>query len=402
MDKSSRQLAAVLVAIALLAIGCGSNEAAPVPLGADGAVSSTSLDSTTTTAPDHDDQAASGDLQLALDHIVEETEVPALGAAIFDSTGRIGLAVAGSRQRGGSVAATADDIFHIGSNTKAMTAALVARLDEQGGPIGFDTSLGDAFGGSDDIHPDFQPVTLAQLLSHTGGAPTDEQLDVDDSLFELPASEGRALGSALVVESPPSWRPGVENAYSNAGYVLVAAALESLTDATWEELMVTEVFEPLSMASCGFGPPGVEGADDQPSGHDSDTGQPVYFDIPELLAPAGGIHCSLDDWGRFLVELLNGYRGDSDYLAKDTVHRLFQPADAPVDGFSGGAALGWLVADGPEGTAFFHNGSNTAWFSQAAILPDIDRVVVAAGNEASSGEQATALAFAALNDLYPG
>ncbi len=59
------------------------------------------------------------------------------------------------------------------------------------------------------------------------------------------------------------------------------------------------------------------------------------------------------------------------------------------------------MAEGPQGAAWFHNGSNTAWFSQAAIVPGINRVVVSVTNEADTGEHAGGLAFAALAELYP-
>ncbi|MEO1059905.1 MAG: serine hydrolase domain-containing protein [Actinomycetota bacterium] len=333
--------------------------------------------------------------------IVADTGVPALGAAIFDGDGLVSQAVAGVRERGGDAAVTIDDTFHLGSNTKAMTAALVARFDERGGPVGFDTTLAEAFGETTDVHSDYADVTLAQLLSHTGGAPTDDDLELDDSILTLPVEEARALGTRLVLAAPPAAPPGSVSAYSNAGYVVVAAALEEATGQSWEELMRAELFDPLAMDSCGFGPPGTEGAVDQPLGHDAESGEPAWFDHPAVVAPAGGMHCSMADWGRFLVELLNGLDGDSEHLTHASVERLFEVSDVPVPGLDGGAALGWFAIEGPQGTAWFHDGSNTAWYSQAAIVPDIDRVVVAVSNEEATGEQAAAMAFVALSEIDP-
>jgi len=388
-----RTMTALLLALGLAAGACSSDDdgatAASDPTG------SATATPTTEVTPSAD---AGPELADVLDAIVADTGVPALGAAVFDSDGLIEQAVAGQRTRGGDDPVTVDDVFHLGSNTKAMTAALLARLDEQG-PIGFDTTLGDAFGETTDVHDDYTNVTLAQLLSHSGGAPDDDDLDIDDSLYELPVTEARALGAELVIAAAPTTPPGTMSNYSNAGYVVVAAAIEAATGRSWEELMTAELFVPLALASCGFGPPGTEGAIDQPRGHDEDTGEPVYFDNPAFLAPTGGVHCSMADWGRFLVELLDGFNGTSDYLTQSSVARLIEPSPAPVPGFDGGAALGWLVTDGPDGTAWFHNGSNTAWHSQAAIVPAIDRVVLAVSNEADTGEKATALAFAALSEL---
>ncbi|MCP3937338.1 MAG: beta-lactamase family protein [Actinomycetia bacterium] len=393
-----RTLTAVLLVIAVAASACNSDDSPAV-------APATTDTSTSTTATGGDDaEPASGaenELEDALATIVVETGVPALGAAVFDHDGLLDQGVAGLRQRDGLKAVTIDDVFHLGSNTKAMTAALLARIGEQNGPVGFDTTLAEAFGDVTSVHSDYSTVTLEQLLSHTGGAPNDDDLDIDESVLNLPVTEARALASQLIVSEAPAETPGTVSAYSNSGYVIVAGAIETATGQTWEELMISEIFTPLEMDSCGFGPPGTDGTVDQPLGHDPSTGQPVYFDNPAVIAPAGGVHCSMADWGRFLVEILNGLNGESSFLAQASVERLLEPAAAPVKGFDGGSALGWLVAEGPEGTAYFHNGSNTAWFSQATIVPAIDRVVISVTNEASTGEHAGNLAFAALAEFYP-
>jgi hypothetical protein len=108
----------------------------------------------------------------------------------------------------------------------------------------------------------------------------------------------------------------------------------------------------------------------------------------------------MGDWGQFLVELLNAHRGDSDYVSPASVEALFRPAPIPLDEQSGaGSAAGWIVLDGP---GYFHDGSNTAWYSQAVILPNTDRVVLAVTNEEATGTEAAGRAFAALSDLDVG
>lgn len=389
LTSTGQSMAALLLALGALAVGCSS--------AADGEPAA--VDDTTATTASVPTAGEPADLDTALDEILAETDVVAIGAAIFDSDGLIDKATAGHRARGGDEEVTDDDLFHLGSNTKAMTAALVARLDERGDTVGFDTRLGEVFGAS--VDDAYATVSIAQLLSHTGGAPGDDDLDIDDQILALPVTDARATGSAELLAEPPAVEPGTAVVYSNAGYVVVAAALEHATGESWEQLMADEVFEPLGMTSCGFGAPGTPDAVDQPLGHRIEGGEAEYFDNPPLLAPAGGVHCSIDDWGNFLVELLDGLHGDSDYLDQSSVERLTEPADAPVDGLPDvGSALGWLVADGPQGPAMFHNGSNTAWFSQAVIVPSIDRVVVAVTNDAVHGEEAGQAAFRALDDLY--
>ena len=67
--------------------------------------------------------------------------------------------------------------------------------------------------------------------------------------------------------SDPAAQAETEFLYSNAGYVIAGAMLEQVTGESWEELIRTEVFEPLGMTRAGFGAPGSADAVDQPRGH---------------------------------------------------------------------------------------------------------------------------------------
>ena len=410
----SRGLAGLLLIVALAASACSSSDTAtdeglalsptessttvtvePTSTSVDEPEAAPTTSASTSTVQDETDLEF-GD---ALEAIVSETGVPGLGAAAFDSNGMIDIAVSGVRQRGDSTALTVEDRFHLGSNTKAMTAALFARLNEQGSGVAFDTTLAEAFTGATAIHDEYTGVTMAQLMTHTGGVPNEP--DIDETILDLPATEGRALGTELVLSEPPEVAPGTVARYSNIGYVMVGAALEAATGQTWEDLMRGQVFEPLDMDSCGFGPPGVEGELDEPRGHDP-SGRPVYADNPALIGPAGTVHCSMNDWGVFLVELLRGLRGESDFLTQASVEQLFEPATEPVEGIPGAQnVLGWIAFDDPQGTVYWHNGSNMFWYSQAAIVPEIDAAILVVTNEAGTGQQAADMAFEVLTKMFP-
>ncbi len=383
-----RTTGALAVTLALAASACGSDEAGGV-----GDVVIDAAESPSTTL-----DTRPNDLASALDEIVLDTGVPALGAALFDSDGMIDMAISGVRRRGDASVATVDDQFHIGSNTKAMTAALLARLAEHDRGITMETTLAAAFPDIADLDPGYADITMAQLLRHTGGTPGDE-LDIDESILSMPVVDARALGAELILSEPPVIEPGTVSSYSNPGYVIVGAAMEAATGESWEDLMTTELFAPLGMDSCGFGAPGSEDDPSQPAGHDA-AGEPAFVDNPALLGPSGTVHCSMNDWGRFLVEVLNGFNGTSDFLSQESAQQLLEPSAVSVEGVPGAhSAAGWLVLDGPDGTAFFHNGSNTAWYSQAAIVPASNRIVLAVANEEHTGEQATGMAFAALSEV---
>lgn len=74
---------------------------------------------------------------------------------------------------------TIPDRWHLGSNTKAMTAAMIARLAERG-ELSFDIPNGEYLPDlRDAMHPAYRDVTLAQLLTQHGyrrlhAPPTDD------------------------------------------------------------------------------------------------------------------------------------------------------------------------------------------------------------------------------------
>jgi CubicO group peptidase (beta-lactamase class C family) len=78
--------------------------------------------------------AQSGDSAIAerLESIRKARDLPALGAAFIRGDGSVTSAVVGVRKRGTEVPANIEDQWPLASNTKAMTATLVATLVEQG------------------------------------------------------------------------------------------------------------------------------------------------------------------------------------------------------------------------------------------------------------------------------
>src|SRR5437868_1794614 len=122
---------------------------------------------------------------------------------------------------------------------------------------------------------------------------------------------------------------------------------EKVLDRAWEDDIRAAVFTPLGMRSAGFGGLGTPGLIDQPWPH-ADTAKPTpengpLVDNPEVMGPAGTVHCSLADWARFIADQLGGLRGGGALFPPETYTRLHT---AP---FGGGYAFGWLVTERPWG-----------------------------------------------------
>jgi CubicO group peptidase (beta-lactamase class C family) len=73
----------------------------------------------------------------------------------------------GTRVDGADIPVTIDDRFHLGSDTKAMTATLAGMMVDEG-RLRWDSIVGEVLGKDiQGMNPKLAAVTLEQLLSHS-------------------------------------------------------------------------------------------------------------------------------------------------------------------------------------------------------------------------------------------
>ena len=325
-----------------------------------------------------------------IEPIRQQHHVPALGAALVSSQGVVISGVAGVRKRDTDVAATIDDKWHLGSNTKAMTAVIVATLVERG-RLSWETNIGQIFPELSETFPEkFRAVTVTQLLSHHAGLPADLAWpDIARSALSFPEQRLNALKKAASTQLASL--PGTKFEYSNLGYTLAGAIAERVTGQPWEDLMREIVFKPLRMTSCGFGGVGTPGEIDQPWPHREDGGPMAAngprVDNPEVMGPAGTVHCSIADYSKFVIDQLRGERGDGALLKTETYKALHTPR------FGDNYAFGWgvLSQDWAGGTVLAHQGSNTLNFCIVRIAPLREFAVLAVTNQGGDEGQKAAL-----------
>ncbi|MCE9583557.1 MAG: beta-lactamase family protein [Planctomycetes bacterium] len=336
-------------------------------------------------------------LNELLEPIRAKHKLPALAAVVVTVEGVEESGAVGSRRAGKDEPVTKDDLWHLGSCGKAMTATMVARLVEQG-KLKWTTTLGEVFPKlKDSMDAGWRGVTLEQLLANRGGAPAD--LGRDGLWGKLWACKGtpveaREMLLEGVVVHPPEYPPGTKFLYSNANFAIAGHVAETVTGEAWEVLMKREVFAPLGITTAGFGAPGKPGDKaDQPRGHDA-KGAPVEpgpaADNPVAIGPAGIIHMSLPDWGRFAAAHFRGDHGDAVkgadgklFLKPESWKKLHTaPGDDYAMGWGTGVRGGYAKGNGKgdAGHILTHNGSNTMWYCMAWLAPEREFAVLITTN----------------------
>lgn len=329
------------------------------------------------------------DISALLQPIIEKHKVPGMAAAIVKGWDIEAQGVVGVRKSGSPEKITLQDKFHLGSDTKAMTATLCAMLVEEG-KLKWESTLQDVFPTlAASMDAGYRSVTLEQLLTNHGGAPSG--LETDGLWGKLwahkgsPTSARRALLEG-VTKHPPEAAPGTKFIYSNAGFAMAGHMAEEVTGSSWEALIQSKLFGPLGITSAGFGAPGSRDTVSQPRGH-RESGSAIEpgpgADNPVAIGPAGIVHCTIGDWAKFVALHLRGDQGDARLLKPETFKKLHTSVadDAKY-------AFGWMVTSrpwaGPGDRVLTHSGSNTMWFCVTWIAPEKDFAVLIACNQGGS------------------
>lgn len=348
--------------------------------------------------------AGDGDLNQVLEHIRDDHGLPALAVILVRSGEVVESEAVGVRAMGSPEPVTISNRWHIGSNSKSMTATLAGLLVEEG-VINWETTIGEVFPDlPEGTRQEYKNVRLEELLSQTAGLPQNE--------MQIPSYKNSRQSTEALPEQRRQWTfellalepeaPRGTHHYANANYVVAGAMLEAVTGKPWEELLRQNILSPLGMTSTGFGAPGSRGqVPDEPRGHQRKQGKlhplppGLSADNPPATGPAGTVHTTLADFANYLAVHLAGARGEGGLVSMETFGKLHSPAPGTR------YALGWSVGKHSRagGRTISHNGSNTAWFARMWIAPERDFAILTLTNVGGdAGAKGTDDALRALID----
>jgi len=287
------------------------------------------------------------------------------------------------------------------------------------GKLRWDSTVGGIYPELEkDMDARLRGVTRMQLLSHTGGIPSDNKT-FEDLLGKAMLQDGNLdeIRYWLVkqwVKVPLEGEPGKKFAYANMGYILAGAVIERAGGKTWDELIAERVFNPLSLKTAGLGCQSSLGRIDAPLGHQIVEGKTKAFlagpsgDNPPVLGPAGIAHMSVLDFARWAGwNAGEGKRGPK-LVRPETLKKLHtmvgsipEKKDAsPGTPSHGKYGLGWgeLSVKWALDPLLFHGGSNEMNLAHIWVDPKRDFAMVVVTN--IGGKRAEEALFALAPALY--
>ncbi|HEV7722562.1 MAG TPA: serine hydrolase domain-containing protein, partial [Iamia sp.] len=262
-----------------------------------------------------------------------------------------------------------DTVFSIGSVSKAVTAAAVFALVDDG-RLRLDQTAGDILPELDGAAAD---VTVEQLLLHTSGLQGEHGQDHE------PLSRDDAIAAIGRLES--AFPPGTDSLYSNAGYTLLALVVEEASGRPYRELLTERLLAlPDGSTAGGFwdgepaapGPRAVGYDDDGAPGADGSFAGPHW-----ALAGNGDVAMTMPQLAAWTHALFTG-----DLLSAASTAAVARPEVETGDGTS--EAPGWVVFDedrfGEPVVASAGGGGDVGHEVVVAWLPESNRVLAMASN----------------------
>ncbi len=347
------------------------------------ALAATSASAMDTEGPD----ANAAFLDVVFDETFARYHLPGLAVGVVVDGKILYARTAGELAAGAGEAVDAATIFKIASNSKAMTAALLARLVDQGKLAWTDPvvkHLPDFRMFDDWVTREMQVRDLLIHNSGLGAGAGDLMLWPEPNLF----TRADVIHGLRYLKPVYSFRS--RYAYDNTLYIVAGEVAAAAGGAPYDELMRREVFEPLGLDRCQVGAWRRDAVGNVAQPHLFDDGRQVVVrkdeeGIPDVpMMAAGGIRCSLEDmlaWARMWLQPERfGVDASGKPWLSATQREEVWKAHMPMplsrrmrdwdDSHFSAYGYGWRLTDVDGTWKVSHTGTLSGMYSALVLLPE--------------------------------
>ena len=328
---------------------------------------------------------------------METFQVPGVAVAIVKDGELVLSQGFGVVEHGKKHPVNADTLFGVASNTKAMTAALIAQLVDQG-KLSWRTRV-------IDIIPEFQmpdayvtrEFTIVDLLSHNSGL----GLGAGDLMIwpETSHTMSDIIKGIKYLPEASSFRS--EFAYDNLMYIIAGEIIARVTGKPWQDNIAENIFKPLGMADTKAKFSLINKNNRNVArAHVPLDGKlnVVGGNFLEKFSSAGSVASSVNDMSKWLTAMLNQgvYGKESDQKKRLFSERqstelwqartLLPVSSAATKGdkthFSA-YGLGWFMKDYHGVKLIHHTGGILGMVSKVVLVPEENLGMVILTNQQS-------------------
>lgn len=307
---------------------------------------------------------------------MSEWETPGLALAVVRNDTVIFAKGYGVRKKGEAAPVTPKTIFAIASTTKAMTAACLGMLVDDGkmkwdDPV---TKYLPWFQLSDPYVT--RELTVRDILCHRSG------LARGDNLWYL-SSYSREEVLRRVRFLKPAWSFRSRYGYQNIMFLAAGEMIPSVTSRSWDDFIAERLFKPLGMTRTSTSVKFLAGLDDVAAPHDKiDTVmQPVRWPNFDNVGSAGAVNSCVQDMAQWIrMNLGNGMYQGKKILSPEVIKEIQTPQTIirldsldrvlrPSNHFAA-YGFGWSLRDYLGRKLVQHDGALDGMRARVVLIPE--------------------------------
>ncbi|MCB9080135.1 MAG: serine hydrolase [Lewinellaceae bacterium] len=326
-----------------------------------------------------------------LDQYIEQARqdwnVPGLSIAVVKDGALLFQKGYGVQRLGNAARVNPQTIFGICSTTKAMTAATMAMLVDEG-KVHWDDPVVNYI-------PEFQlidayatqSIRVRDLLTHNAGLP-----NADFLWYGNPLSMQEIIHRLRYLPLGYPVRGGYT--YQNVMYAVAGELIARVSGMSWADFVRKRIFEPLSMKNTYPDLQSSAAVSNRMTPHQYVAGKitPIENMAVDPVAPAGAVWSSVEDMAKWMLFVLDSARVNGQrLLSPESYGEWLRPqAIIPQDQFYPTAALtkptwmtyalGWFQQDYRGKAVNFHTGSMDGDIAILGLLPSERLGVYILGN----------------------
>ena len=235
---------------------------------------------------------------------------------------------------------TEDTVFDLASLTKPIATAMAIMLLIQDGKISVDDPISKHLPAF--ARKETEGITVAQLLTHTGG------FIADNSLKDYQEGKENAWKNLFALN--PVATPGSKFTYSDVSFILLGKVVENASGMSLDQFTKKRIYEPLGMKETGFRPEGDLKKRSAPTQEREGRWMIGEVHDPRAYLLGGvaghaGLFSTADDLAIYARMMLNeGKHNGEAFLRPGVLKLMTEPRKVPVKNDSGLRTFGWDMA----------------------------------------------------------
>jgi len=347
-----------------------------------------------------------------IDSVVRKTmetfDVPGIAVAVLKDGELIHSEGYGTRslKKGGKV--DEHTLFGVASNTKAITAAALAQLVDEG-KMEWDTKV-------TEVIPEFKlydayvtsEFTVRDLLTHRSGL----GLGAGD-LMVFPASNvtttAELIHNLRFLKPVSSFRTKYD--YDNLLYIVAGEVVARVSGETYEDFVEKNILQPLNMERTAMSWHEIKDYSNVIDGHAPVDGElvPVGLSFTEAANAAAGIYSSITDMSKWVQAQLDEGRYGEDLekrLFSEEQHRemwtpqtIIRTGKGTYNTHFKAYGLGWNLSDVNGYLQVTHTGGLLGIVSQVTMIPELELGIIVLTNQ-QSGSAFNSITHSILDSYF--